>query len=81
MLVSAHEPAGPSLGETERVHVRRPQALEWNLCPETAISWLKLYAQVDAQKDEENFLVPQFSPDTYIQITQVRPPSNTPASA
>uniref|UniRef100_H3D610 Cyclin E2 n=2 Tax=Tetraodon nigroviridis TaxID=99883 RepID=H3D610_TETNG len=47
------------------------KALEWNLCPETAISWLKLYAQVEAQKDQENFLVPQFSPDTYIQITQL----------
>lgn len=47
------------------------QALDWNLCPETPISWLKLYAQVDAQTDGENFLVPQFSQDTYIQITQV----------
>lgn len=27
--------------------------------------------QVDAQKDGENFLVPQFSQETYIQITQV----------
>lgn len=59
------------------MHACRPQALEWNLCPETAISWLKLYAQVDAQKDVENFLVPQFSPDTYIQITQVRAPVST----
>lgn len=47
------------------------QALDWNLCPETPISWLKLYAQVEAQKDGENFLVPQFSQETYIQITQV----------
>lgn len=51
--------------------MRRPQALEWNLCPETAVSWLKLYAQVDAQREQENFLLPQFCPDTYIQITQV----------
>lgn len=48
-----------------------PQALDWNLCPETPISWLKLYAQVDAQKDGENFLEPQFSQKMYIQITQV----------
>lgn len=27
--------------------------------------------QVDAQKDGENFLVPQFSQETYIQIAQV----------
>ncbi|XP_003977729.3 G1/S-specific cyclin-E2 isoform X1 [Takifugu rubripes] len=47
------------------------KALEWNLCPETPISWLKLYAQVEAQKDEENFLVPQFCPETYIKITQL----------
>lgn len=46
------------------------QALDWNLFPETPISWLKLYAQVEAQKDE-NFLEPQFSQDKYIQITQV----------
>lgn len=58
-----------------RTHART-QALEWNLCPETPISWLKLYAQVEAQKDEDNFLVPQFCPDTYIQITQVRAPAN-----
>lgn len=49
------------------------QALDWNLCPETPISWLKLYAQVDAQTDGQNFLVPQFSQETYIQITQVPP--------
>lgn len=47
------------------------QALDWNLCPETPISWLKLYVQVEAQKDGENFLEPQFSQETYIQITQV----------
>lgn len=50
------------------------QALDWNLCPETPISWLKLYAQVEAQQEnsgEENFLVPQFSQEKYIQIAQV----------
>lgn len=47
------------------------QALNWNLCPETVITWLKLYAQVESLKDGVNFLVPQFSQDTYIQITQV----------
>uniref|UniRef100_A0A667YR16 Cyclin E2 n=1 Tax=Myripristis murdjan TaxID=586833 RepID=A0A667YR16_9TELE len=47
------------------------KALEWNLCPETPVSWLKLYAQVQAQRDGDNFLVPQFSQDTYIQITQL----------
>ncbi|KAM6967600.1 G1/S-specific cyclin-E2 [Aplochiton taeniatus] len=47
------------------------KALNWSLCPETAISWLKLYAQVGAQKEGHNFLVPQFSQDNYIQITQL----------
>ncbi|XP_072316645.1 G1/S-specific cyclin-E2 [Eucyclogobius newberryi] len=47
------------------------KALQWNLCPETPISWLKLYCQVEAQSDEQNFLVPQFSQETYIQITQL----------
>lgn len=47
------------------------QALNWNLCPETPITWLNLYVQVEAQKDGDNFLVPQFSQETYIQITQV----------
>lgn len=56
------------------------QALDWNLCPETPISWLKLYAQVDAQTDGENFLVPQFSQEMYIQITQVRHTPETPSN-
>ncbi|CAK6982959.1 G1/S-specific cyclin-E2 [Scomber scombrus] len=47
------------------------KALDWNLCPETPISWLKLYAQVEAQTDGENFLVPQFCQETYLQITQL----------
>nr|XP_057909388.1 G1/S-specific cyclin-E2 isoform X2 [Doryrhamphus excisus] len=47
------------------------KALDWTLCPETPISWLKLYAQVEAQKDGDNFLVPQFSQEMYIQITQL----------
>ncbi|XP_070822839.1 G1/S-specific cyclin-E2 [Chaetodon trifascialis] len=47
------------------------KALDWSLCPETPISWLKLYAQVEAQTDGENFLVPRFSQETYIQITQL----------
>ncbi|KAL0984858.1 hypothetical protein UPYG_G00149590 [Umbra pygmaea] len=47
------------------------KALNWDLCPETVISWLKLYAQVESLKDGLNFLVPQFHQDTYIQITQL----------
>ena len=48
------------------------KALNWELCPETVISWLKLYSQVDSLKDDASFLIPQFSQETYIQIAQVR---------
>ncbi|XP_066539137.1 G1/S-specific cyclin-E2 isoform X2 [Hoplias malabaricus] len=47
------------------------KALKWQLSPETVISWLKLYAQVASLKESPNFLVPQFSQETYIQITQL----------
>lgn len=47
------------------------KALNWYLCPETPISWLKLYVQVDTLKEGPNFLVPQFSQEAYIQMTQV----------
>ncbi|KAK2845164.1 hypothetical protein Q5P01_011823 [Channa striata] len=57
--------------DIQRTELHILKALDWNLCPETPISWLKLYAQVDAQKEGENFLVPQFSQETYIQITQL----------
>ncbi|XP_047455856.1 G1/S-specific cyclin-E2 isoform X2 [Mugil cephalus] len=57
--------------DIQRTELHILKALDWNLCPETPISWLKLYAQVEAQKDGENFLEPQFSQETYIQITQL----------
>ncbi|XP_051920873.1 G1/S-specific cyclin-E2 [Hippocampus zosterae] len=57
--------------DIRRTELHILKALDWNLCPETPISWLKLYAQVEAQKDDENFLVPQFSQEMYIQITQL----------
>ncbi|XP_077454137.1 G1/S-specific cyclin-E2 [Stigmatopora argus] len=57
--------------DIRRTELHVLKALDWNLCPETPISWLKLYAQVEAQKDGENFLVPQFSQETYVQITQL----------
>lgn len=47
------------------------KALKWDLCPETVISWLKLYTQVYSLQDDADFLVPQFSQETFIQITQV----------
>uniref|UniRef100_A0A1A8M6Y2 Cyclin E2 n=2 Tax=Nothobranchius pienaari TaxID=704102 RepID=A0A1A8M6Y2_9TELE len=57
--------------DIQRTELQILKTLDWNLCPETPISWLKLYAQVEAQKDGENFLEPQFCQETYIQITQL----------
>ncbi|KAI1885500.1 hypothetical protein AGOR_G00204330 [Albula goreensis] len=47
------------------------KALNWDLCPETVISWLKLYIQMASLKDSPNVLEPQFSQEKYIQITQL----------
>ncbi|KAM9723917.1 G1/S-specific cyclin-E2 isoform 2-T2 [Menidia menidia] len=57
--------------DIQRTELHVLKALDWKLCPETPITWLKLYAQVAAQKDGQNFLEPQFCQDTYIQITQL----------
>ncbi|KAM4600539.1 G1/S-specific cyclin-E2 [Polymixia lowei] len=57
--------------DIQRIELVILKALDWNLCPETPISWLKLYAQVEAQQDGDRFLVPQFSQEKYIQITQL----------
>lgn len=47
------------------------QALNWDLYPETVVSWMKLYVQMASMYDFTNLLVPQFSQEMYIQITQV----------
>ncbi|KAL4629778.1 G1/S-specific cyclin-E2-like [Arapaima gigas] len=47
------------------------KALNWEIRPETVISWLKIYIQVASLKDDPNILVPQFSQKTYIQIAQL----------
>ncbi|KAK2920817.1 G1/S-specific cyclin-E2-like [Channa argus] len=46
------------------------KALGWNLCPETAVSWLKLFFQM-ASKTNDDLLEPQFSSDTYVQMTHL----------
>ncbi|KAF7691275.1 G1/S-specific cyclin-E2-like [Silurus meridionalis] len=45
------------------------KALNWDLYPETVIAWMKLYIQMAS--DFTNLLVPQFSQEMYIQITQL----------
>ncbi|KAL2079924.1 hypothetical protein ACEWY4_023717 [Coilia grayii] len=47
------------------------KALNWDLCPETVLSWMKLYLQMASLYDHTNLLLPQFSRETYIQITQL----------
>ncbi|XP_059206440.1 G1/S-specific cyclin-E2-like isoform X2 [Centropristis striata] len=47
------------------------KALRWNLCPETAVSWLKLYFQVASMNHDSDLLEPQFPQDAYIQMTRL----------
>ncbi|KAA0710711.1 G1/S-specific cyclin-E2 [Triplophysa tibetana] len=47
------------------------KALNWDLYPETVVSWMKLYIQMASVYDFTDPLVPQFAQGTYIQITQL----------
>ncbi|MFT7816293.1 G1/S-specific cyclin-E2-like [Arapaima gigas] len=47
------------------------QDLNWDLSPETVISWLKLYIQVASLKDDHNLLLPQFSQEIFLRMTQL----------
>ncbi|XP_068431381.1 G1/S-specific cyclin-E2-like [Clinocottus analis] len=47
------------------------KALRWNLCPETAVSWLKLYFQVASMNAGSDLLQPQFPQDAYVQMTRL----------
>ncbi|EPQ15796.1 G1/S-specific cyclin-E2 [Myotis brandtii] len=47
------------------------EALKWELCPVTVISWLNLFLQVDALKDAPKVLLPQYSQEKFIQIAQL----------
>uniref|UniRef100_A0A3Q3K5X5 Uncharacterized protein n=1 Tax=Monopterus albus TaxID=43700 RepID=A0A3Q3K5X5_MONAL len=46
------------------------KALSWNLCPETAISWLKLYFQISSSANSD-LLEPQFPQDMFVQMTRL----------
>ncbi|KAA8586229.1 hypothetical protein FQN60_007798, partial [Etheostoma spectabile] len=43
-------------------------ALHWHLCPETAVSWLKLYFQMASMNSESDLLQPQFPQEAYVQM-------------
>ncbi|XP_039977928.1 G1/S-specific cyclin-E2-like [Xiphias gladius] len=47
------------------------KALRWNLCPETAVSWLKLYFQTASMDANSDLLDPQFPRDAYVQMTRL----------
>ncbi|XP_042290959.1 G1/S-specific cyclin-E2-like isoform X2 [Thunnus maccoyii] len=47
------------------------KALCWNLCPETAVSWLKLYFQMASMNSDSDLLESQFPQDTYVQMTRL----------
>lgn len=47
------------------------KALRWNLCPETAVSWLKLYFQMASMKANSDLLEPQFPQDTYVEMARL----------
>ncbi|KAM4630099.1 G1/S-specific cyclin-E2-like isoform 2-T2 [Polymixia lowei] len=47
------------------------KALNWNLCPETAVSWLKLFIQMASMNDNDNLLEPQFPQEVYVRVTRL----------
>nr|XP_019960208.1 PREDICTED: G1/S-specific cyclin-E2-like [Paralichthys olivaceus]XP_019960209.1 PREDICTED: G1/S-specific cyclin-E2-like [Paralichthys olivaceus] len=47
------------------------KALSWNLCPETAVSWLKLYFQMASMSANSDLLESQFPHDPYVQMTRL----------
>ncbi|XP_074542842.1 G1/S-specific cyclin-E2-like isoform X2 [Halichoeres trimaculatus] len=47
------------------------KALRWKLCPETAVSWLKLYFQMASMNINSDLLEQQFPQDVYIQMTRL----------
>ncbi|XP_073340381.1 G1/S-specific cyclin-E2-like [Pagrus major] len=47
------------------------KALKWNLCPETAVSWLKLYFQMASMNTNSDLLEPQIPQDVYVQMTRL----------
>ncbi|KAG7218705.1 hypothetical protein INR49_019768 [Caranx melampygus] len=47
------------------------KALRWSLCPETAVSWLKLYLQLASLSVTSDLLEPQFPQDVYVQTARL----------
>ncbi|XP_060915356.1 G1/S-specific cyclin-E2-like [Labrus mixtus] len=47
------------------------KALRWKLCPETAVSWLKLYFQMASMNFSSDLLEQQFPQEAYVQMTRL----------
>ncbi|KAG8562682.1 hypothetical protein GDO81_015768 [Engystomops pustulosus] len=47
------------------------KALKWCLTPMTVVSWLNVYLQVAYSKELQQFLLPQYPQQTYIQIVEL----------
>uniref|UniRef100_A0A4W5N0B3 Cyclin E2 n=1 Tax=Hucho hucho TaxID=62062 RepID=A0A4W5N0B3_9TELE len=49
------------------------KALNWNLCPDTVVVWLKLMIQMASLEDQPDCdnLLPEFSQENYIQVTRI----------
>ncbi|CAB1321220.1 unnamed protein product [Coregonus sp. 'balchen'] len=49
------------------------KALNWSLCPETVVVWLKLMIQMASLEDQPDcdILLPEFSQENYIQVTRL----------
>ncbi|KAH0617553.1 hypothetical protein JD844_015934 [Phrynosoma platyrhinos] len=59
------------IGITTLFIAAKLEALKWELCPVTIVSWLNLYLQVDAVKDVPKVLLPQYSQEKFIEIAQL----------
>ncbi|XP_056381650.1 G1/S-specific cyclin-E1 [Hyla sarda] len=47
------------------------KALKWCLTPMTVVSWLNVYLQVAYSRELQQFLLPQYPQQTYIQIVEL----------
>ncbi|XP_068189558.1 G1/S-specific cyclin-E2-like [Antennarius striatus] len=57
--------------EIVEMELRILKALEWKMWSETSLSWLNAYFQLASVSAGADLLVPQFSPDVYLQMTRL----------
>ncbi|KAG8562679.1 hypothetical protein GDO81_015768 [Engystomops pustulosus] len=59
------------IGITSLFIAAKLEALKWCLTPMTVVSWLNVYLQVAYSKELQQFLLPQYPQQTYIQIVEL----------